>query len=128
MSKKKVYISLPITGCDIDEVEAKSIFVSSVLENKGYIPVSPLDVSPDPDATYADTWDVIYKPCWSAMPCTSAKTGNTAKGVCWSTKPQGFMVSRCCLKDMTYNFLNANQFVHGKSKNTLQNQPGLFLA
>lgn len=54
MSKKKVYISLPITGCDIDEVEAKSIFVSSVLENKGYIPVSPLDVSPDPDATYAE--------------------------------------------------------------------------
>lgn len=35
MSKKKVYISLPITGCDIDEVEAKSIFVSSVLETKG---------------------------------------------------------------------------------------------
>lgn len=30
--------------------------------------------------------------------------------------------------NMTYNFLNANQFVHGKSKNTLQNQPGLFLA
>lgn len=54
MSKKKVYISLPITGCDIDEVEAKSIFVSSVLENKGYISVSPLDVSPDPDATYAE--------------------------------------------------------------------------
>lgn len=54
MSKKKAYISLPITGCDIEEVEATCIFVSAVLEDKGYIPVSPLDVSPDPDSTYAE--------------------------------------------------------------------------
>lgn len=128
MSKKKVYISLPITGCDIDEVEAKSIFVSSVLENKGYIPVSPLDVSPDPDATYAEHMGRDIQALLECDAVYFCKDWQYSKGCMLEHEPQGFMVSRCCLKDMTYNFLNANQFVHGKSKNTLQNQPGLFLA
>ena len=50
----KVYISLPITGHDIEEVEARCIFASAVLEKLGHTPVSPLDVSPDADATYAE--------------------------------------------------------------------------
>lgn len=49
----KIYISLPITGHDIEEVEARCIFAKAVIEKKGHIPVSPLDVSPDPAATYA---------------------------------------------------------------------------
>jgi hypothetical protein len=49
----KIYISLPITGHDIDEVEARCIFTKAVIEKKGHIPISPLDVSSDPDATYA---------------------------------------------------------------------------
>lgn len=49
----KIYISLPITDHDIEEVEARCIFAKAVIEKKGHIPVSPLDVSPDPAATYA---------------------------------------------------------------------------
>lgn len=49
----KIYISLPITGHDIEEVEASCIYASGVIQAKGHTPVSPLDVSPDPDATYA---------------------------------------------------------------------------
>ena len=49
----KIYISLPITGHDIEEVEASCIYASGVIQAKGHTPVSPLDVSPDPAATYA---------------------------------------------------------------------------
>ena len=56
MRKKpmKIYISLPISGRDIEEVEASCIFAAGVIEKKGHTPVSPLEVSPDPDATYAE--------------------------------------------------------------------------
>lgn len=50
----KIYISLPITGHDIEEVEASCIYASGVIQAKGHTPVSPLDVSPDPDASYAE--------------------------------------------------------------------------
>ena len=50
----KVYISLPITGHDIEEVEARCIFAKAVLKKKGHTPVSPLDVSDNPDASYAE--------------------------------------------------------------------------
>ena len=50
----KIYISLPITGHDIEEVEASCIYASGVIQAKGHTPVSPLDVSPDPDATYVE--------------------------------------------------------------------------
>ena len=46
----KIYISLPITGHDIEEVEASCIYASGVIQAKGHIPVSPFDISPDPDA------------------------------------------------------------------------------
>lgn len=54
MKKKKVYISLPITGQDFDEVEARCVFASGVLENFGFEPVSPLDVSNNPEASYEE--------------------------------------------------------------------------
>ena len=50
----KIYISLPITGRDFEDVEADSIFASGVIQRKGHTPVSPLEVSSDPDATYAE--------------------------------------------------------------------------
>lgn len=46
----KIYISLPITGHNIEEVEARCIFAKAVLEKKGHTPVSPLDIDhSDPD-------------------------------------------------------------------------------
>ena len=41
----KIYISLPITGRDIEEVEATCTFVSGVLEANGHTPVSPLELN-----------------------------------------------------------------------------------
>lgn len=54
MSKKKIYISLPITGRDFDEVESEILYVSRVLEMKGYRVVTPIDfdVNPDLDKPY----------------------------------------------------------------------------
>lgn len=51
---QKVYISLPITGRDIEEVEAECIFAKGILQKKGFIPVSPLDVSCNHDAPYSE--------------------------------------------------------------------------
>lgn len=48
----KVYISLPITGHPIDEVRKKADLAKQQLSDMGHEPVSPLDVSPDPDAPY----------------------------------------------------------------------------
>lgn len=50
----KIYISIPITGQDIEQVEARLIFAKAVLERKGHTPVSPLDVSDNPNASYAE--------------------------------------------------------------------------
>ena len=52
--KKKVYISLPITGRDIEDVEAECIFAKIRIKEKGFIPVSPLDVSYNHDAPYSE--------------------------------------------------------------------------
>lgn len=49
----KIYISIPITGHDIEEVESDCIWAAGVIQAKGHTPVSPLDVSPETDATYA---------------------------------------------------------------------------
>ena len=55
MRKKsmKIYISLPISGRDIEEVEARCVFATGVIEKKGHTAVSPLEVSPDTDAPYS---------------------------------------------------------------------------
>lgn len=50
----KIYISLPITGRDIEEVESSCIFAAGVIEKKGHTAVSPLEVSSNPDASYAE--------------------------------------------------------------------------
>ncbi len=50
----KVYISLPITGHPIDEARQKAERAKQQLSDMGHEPVSPLDVSPDADATYAE--------------------------------------------------------------------------
>lgn len=47
----RIYISLPITGKDIEAVEASVIFANAVIKKKGHEPVSPLDQ--DLSADYA---------------------------------------------------------------------------
>lgn len=53
MTKKKVYISLPISGYDIEAVKDRAGRAAKYLQDKGYEPITPFDVSPDNEATYA---------------------------------------------------------------------------
>ena len=50
----KVYISLPITGHDLTEVRRRAEEAKQLLTGMDHEPVSPLDVSPNHDATYAE--------------------------------------------------------------------------
>ena len=46
---KSVYISLPITGIPHQYVKRKSDLIKKALKQKGYIPISPLEISPEPE-------------------------------------------------------------------------------
>ena len=71
----KVYISLPITGHDIEEVEARCIFAKAVLERKGTRPYHRWTFPIIPMQAMPNTWDVTFPHCWSAMPWCSSMDG-----------------------------------------------------
>lgn len=48
----KVYISLPITGHPLEEVRHRADYAKRRLRAHGHEPVSPLEVSSNPDAPY----------------------------------------------------------------------------
>lgn len=50
----KVYISIPITGHDIEAVREKADRVKSMLSRAGHTPVSPLDIYAGKHPTYED--------------------------------------------------------------------------
>lgn len=50
---KKVYISLPISGRNLDDVRHDIKEASELLKAQGYIPVSPLEIQPDLNAPYS---------------------------------------------------------------------------
>ena len=52
--KKKVYISLPISGRDMEAVESDCKSASAQIGKHGFKAVSPLEVSSDPKASYAE--------------------------------------------------------------------------
>lgn len=54
MSNIKVYISLPISGRDINVVRHDAEKMAEMIRMNELIPVSPFDVSPDDNATYAE--------------------------------------------------------------------------
>ncbi|MFT0409887.1 DUF4406 domain-containing protein [Bacteroides thetaiotaomicron] len=51
---KKVYISLPISGHNLNDVRRRIEDVSELLKSKGYIPVSPLEVQSNLNAPYSE--------------------------------------------------------------------------
>lgn len=51
--KKKIYISLPISGRDMEDVESDCKSASAQIGKHGFKAVSPLEVSPDPESSYA---------------------------------------------------------------------------
>lgn len=54
MNKKKIYISLPISGRNIEIVKVECLNAKIEIENSGFEAVSPLEVSDDPNATYSE--------------------------------------------------------------------------
>lgn len=54
MGKKKVYVSLPISGHDINCVKERAERAAQYLRDKGYEPVTPFDVSQYENANYAE--------------------------------------------------------------------------
>lgn len=51
---KKVYISLPITGCDEAVQRQKAAEIAKQLRDKGYKPLSPFEIYAGEKPTYAD--------------------------------------------------------------------------
>lgn len=49
----KIYISIPISGRDLEQVKSELRLVVSALRRHGHTPVSPLEVSPEPSVPYA---------------------------------------------------------------------------
>lgn len=52
--KKKVYISIPISGYPLVKVRERADIVKGLLSRKGYSVVSPFDVLPCKNPTYSD--------------------------------------------------------------------------
>lgn len=51
---KKVYISIPISGKDINQVKLYLDLVKNGIKSSGSDPITPFDVSPDSNASYAE--------------------------------------------------------------------------
>jgi len=52
--KKKLYISLPITGHDIEDVRRTAARIQEMLEKRGYEVVNPLDIYAGENPGYFD--------------------------------------------------------------------------
>lgn len=53
MSKKKLYISLPISGYQLDAVQREADAYKKLWQDEGYEVVTPFDLSPDSDKPYS---------------------------------------------------------------------------
>lgn len=51
---EKVYISLPITGLDINKCRERADRIKAALSRKGYNPISPFDIYAGKNPTYED--------------------------------------------------------------------------
>lgn len=51
--KNRIYISLPISGRDMEDVESAIKSAAAQIEKHGFKAVSSLEVSPDPESSYA---------------------------------------------------------------------------
>lgn len=53
MSKKKIYISLPITGQPIVEARRKAQAIKTEISKMGHVVITPFDVCPKKDMPYS---------------------------------------------------------------------------
>lgn len=61
MKERKCYISLPITGRDLDEVGERITDLKRNLIDKGYMPISPFDREVDFNATREEHMRADFK-------------------------------------------------------------------
>lgn len=54
MKRQKIYISLPISGLDIQKAREKADLIKAKLSREGYEVVSPFEVCPGKDPKYED--------------------------------------------------------------------------
>lgn len=103
MKRKRIYISIPISGHDLEEVKAKARDISERLlwdvfepKNGWHRPdvITPFDVCPEPDNHTPTTWARILKPCWSAMPSICARAGKIPKVVWQNLRWRESMVKK----------------------------------
>ena len=103
MKRKRIYISIPISGHDLEEVKAKArnirewvLWDEFGLDKGWHRPdvITPFDVCPEPDNLTHTIWARTLKPCWSAMPSICAKGGRTPKVVWRSLRWQEFTVKK----------------------------------
>lgn len=53
MNKKKLYVSLPITGCQLDAVRREASVYKKLWQDEGYEVVTPFDLSPESTKPYS---------------------------------------------------------------------------
>lgn len=88
----KVYISLPITGQDPDEVEAQATFAAGVLEKKGHTAVSPLEIC-DPDWDYITCMGACIQHLLRCDAMVVLEGWSCSKG--WKPKPPTYTACPC---------------------------------
>lgn len=52
--KKKLYISLPISGRDLDDVKRRANAIKESVESDEYTPITPFDICPDSTLPYSE--------------------------------------------------------------------------
>ena len=103
MKRKRIYISIPISGHDLEEVKAKArdirewiLWDEFGLDKGWHRPdvITPFDICPNPTSLTRTIWARTSKPCWSVMPSIYVKGGRTPKVVWQSSRWQEFMVKK----------------------------------
>ena len=100
MKRKRIYISIPISGHDLEEVKAKARYISERLLwdefgiEKGLDIITPFAFALNPTNHTRTIWARTLKPCWSAMLSICAKDGRTQKVVWQSSRLQESMVKK----------------------------------
>ena len=103
MKRERIYISIPISGHDLEKVKEKArnirewvLWDEFGLDRGWHRPdvITPFDVCPEPDKPYSYYMGRILKPCWSAMLSICARGGRTPRVAWQSSRRQEFTVKK----------------------------------
>lgn len=118
----KIYISLPITGHDLNEVRERCWQAAQKIREAGHTPVSPLEVSPDPDAPYDEH---IANDIKALLGCDAAVFLDGY------SESKGCALEMACARIYNKEILFEKQFEHGLeqiSERSLRDRKGTRMA